>query len=101
MHLPRDWCRRWNAHWYCQWAAVQEHYHGIEVNPYRNEFRSAHDWYYEWDVDAGVVWHASTVSSIGSAPQVPGGQSTGAGLPFWQYVPTGQGVGCVVAGAHA
>ena len=39
-------------------------YAGIEIAPYRNEYRLEYMWYYGWDVASGCIWDKSGIKSI-------------------------------------
>ena len=47
------------------WSAMAEHgYSGVEVETYLPEFRRELGWYYEWDIESGVVWKEETIQGI-------------------------------------
>ena len=46
------------------WARVAKDYDGIEICPYRDEFRMESDWYYTWDVASGCIWSPSGIKDI-------------------------------------
>lgn len=46
------------------WGRVAEDYSGIEIAPYRSEFRHKYLWYYGWDVASGCIWKRDGVKNI-------------------------------------
>lgn len=49
------------------WKAVSIAYSGIEISPYRFDFRHKYLWYYGWDVSSGCVWDLSAIKSVSKA----------------------------------
>jgi hypothetical protein len=64
------------------WGRVAETYDGIEINPYRRNFRmeryiesilgEAFLWYYAWDVASGCIWNTekTTILAIQGVPSI-------------------------------
>ena len=47
------------------WSAMSDHgYSGVEVETYLPEFRRELGWYYEWDIESGVVWKEEVIQGI-------------------------------------
>ena len=34
----------------------------MEVNPYQPQYRMDNAWYYDWDVESGVIWDTSCIN---------------------------------------
>ena len=45
------------------WPRISRQYAGIEICPYRPEFRME-DWYNPWDAASGCIWHEEGIVSI-------------------------------------
>lgn len=45
------------------WNRVSKDYKGIEIIPYRYEFRMEYlySWYYTWDIPSGCIWDLSAM----------------------------------------
>lgn len=43
------------------WKKVSEDYKGIEIIPYRPEFRHIYLWYNVWDLASGCIWDLSAI----------------------------------------
>ena len=46
------------------WIKVSTEYSGIEIAPYRPEYRMNYMWYYGWDIASGCVWKKDAISKI-------------------------------------
>jgi hypothetical protein len=46
------------------WVRVAKDYDGIEICPYRGDFREESDWYYTWDVASGCIWSPSGIKDV-------------------------------------
>ena len=44
------------------WPALSKTYAGIEISPYRGEFRS--EWYDYWDISSGCIWSPEGLDSF-------------------------------------
>lgn len=43
------------------WKKVSEDYKGIEIIPYRPDFRHIYMWYNTWDLASGCIWDLSVI----------------------------------------
>lgn len=46
------------------WEAVAKVYGGVEICPYRHEFRTKVFWYYGWDVASGCIWDPEIIRGM-------------------------------------
>lgn len=50
-----------NAYGNVDWSFVAMKYKGIEIIPYRMEYRTESFWYYPWDIASGCIWDLSAI----------------------------------------
>jgi hypothetical protein len=46
------------------WIKISNIYSGIEIAPYRPEYRMEYMWYYGWDIASGCVWKRDAITNI-------------------------------------